>query len=107
MFRFSNRDRLRTNGFTIRGRLLALSGFLLTLLAASNLYLRSEIIAGQAALEAGATRMNEVGVTLRTGQQTLKDIGKTLQLGDQAFQDDMQTVCGSAPGPRSRARSGR
>ena len=78
--------------FTIRGRLLLLSAFMLTLLVVSNLFLRSEIVAEQAALEANAANLKEISATLQSGSRTLTDISRSMQAGNQELADDGRTL---------------
>ena len=77
---------------TIRTRLLLFAGLLLMLLAASNLYLRSQITTAQQALEAGATTLNAVSQTLQAGRQTLLSISRDLQAGTQTIAEDVEIV---------------
>ena len=56
---------LSMGGLTIRARLLFLSAFMLALLAGSNLFLRSEIVAEQVTLEANAAKLKEINAALQ------------------------------------------
>ena len=78
--------RFSMRGLTIRARLLMLSGFLLALMMGSNLFLRSEIVAEQATLEADSVNLKEINATLQSGNRTLKDIGQTMDAGTQALE---------------------
>ena len=93
-FKFSvpSLRRLSMRGLTIRARLLLLSGFMLALLAGSNLFLRSEIVAEQATLEADAANLKQINATLQSGSRTLEGIGQTMRAGNQALEDDGQIL---------------
>ncbi|MCZ6861341.1 MAG: hypothetical protein O7I42_13880, partial [Alphaproteobacteria bacterium] len=79
-------------GLTIRARLLLLSAFMLVLLAGSNLFLRSEIVAEQVALEGNAANLKNIIATLESGSRTLTDIGETMHAGNQELADDGRTL---------------
>ncbi len=83
---------LSMRGLTIRARLLMLSGFLLALMVGSNLFLRSEIVAEQATLEADMVNLKEINAALQSGNRTLKDIGQTMHAGNQELADDGRTL---------------
>lgn len=91
-YSFSFLRDLLTGGLTIRARLLWLSAFMLALLAGSNLFLRSEIIAEQVALEANAANLEEINAALVSGSRTLSDIGQAMHAGTQELADDGRTL---------------
>ena len=90
---------LLTGGLSIRARLLLLSAFMLMLLAGSNLFLRSEIVAEQVALESNAANLKKINATLESGSQTLTEIGQAMNAGNQELAASTATT-GSARGVR-------
>jgi methyl-accepting chemotaxis protein len=61
---------------------------MLVILAGSNLFLRSEIVAEQAMLEADAANLKQINATLQSGSRTLKGIGQAMHAGNQTLEDD-------------------
>ena len=109
---------------TIRVKLLILSGLLLVLLVASNLYMQSQIIAGSEALvsttgtlEAGANALKQNSQTLQAGSAALQSNNETLQEGNATLKKDQvapnattresANSCGPAPSSAARRRSAR
>ncbi len=81
---------------TIRAKLLILSGLLLFLMVASNLYMRSQIVAGSEALvattgtlEAGSVALNRNSDTLQASSAALQANNGTLQEGNMTLKEDL------------------
>ena len=76
---------LNMTNFTIRARLIFLSGFLLVLLIGSNVYISSEIVSGRDAILANSSTLEASSESLKTNSNTLMQNTKALEGNSEAL----------------------